>query len=159
MAIPALAAKIGRIGKCVATRFADRYVGELTASAQVIPRRALAAIADNRPVAQSMLCFDNAVAIGDWQPAALREPISLDITFTHDSPPHDARDKTCHSAIDADIRQVYELIADASKTNTIKMGDIFVTPFYRLATSVAPATSLKISLSNSDQAQLAINFK
>ncbi|MDE5653714.1 MAG: hypothetical protein K2I48_09690, partial [Muribaculaceae bacterium] len=113
----------------------------------------------NRPGAQSMLCFDNDVAIGDWQPAALREPISLYITFTHDSPPHDARDKTCHSAIDADIRQVYELIADASKTNTIKMGDIFVTPFYRLATSVAPATSLKISLSNSDQAQLAINFK
>ena len=79
MAIPALAAKIGRIGKCVATRFADRYVGELTASALVIPRRALAAIADNRPVAQSMLCFDNAVAIGDWQPDPLRETIYLDI--------------------------------------------------------------------------------
>ncbi|MDE5842696.1 MAG: hypothetical protein K2H35_03035 [Muribaculaceae bacterium] len=129
IALPALALKIGRLGKTVALRFAHRYISEFTAALLILPRRAAEAWAagENPPAAD--LCFDNAIVVGDWMklnPDYLTDTIKFNIFITDQK-----QNKSKQMHLYATPAEIYPLICDTSKTNILKMGDLMLLPLSR----------------------------
>ena len=106
----ALGARICRLGKHIAPRFAHRYWNAATV---------MLVTSSEKESGDMARCFDGAIAMGDWMEVAADSRCELNVTLSSDTekwllPPHSA---TIASLID-------EAIVTASRFMTIKMGDI-----------------------------------
>ncbi len=119
-ALPAAAWKIGRLGKSVAPRFADRYLGAFTSALIILPADAWQGLQNEMLPAPADYCFDNSIVVGDWGDAR-KSRLSLrvqdeagDITETELTLPSDEDTRAALSRMSA--------------RNTIKMGDLLLMP-------------------------------
>lgn len=124
LAIPALAAKTVRLGKCVALRFAPRYISPLTAALIILPARTIKEWSNGGYPPASDLCFDNALVLGD-RPIA--DGIYEDGLIKFTLLLHSGEQKR-EVPLSANISGIYETIVEVSKTNTLKMGDVILQP-------------------------------
>lgn len=67
-AMPAIGFKSGRLGKCIAPKFAIRYFCSFSAALIILSQSALDAIRNGFAPAISSLCFDNAIVLSDGTP-------------------------------------------------------------------------------------------
>lgn len=122
VAIPALACKVGRLGKCVAPRFASRYAGSWTAALIILPESALQLLSEGVMPRCSEWCFDNSLVIGDWQAEPLR---SLDISV-------EPADKWVPAGLsvltESASAALMQSLCNLSEHNTLKMGDLILVP-------------------------------
>lgn len=123
LALPAIACKVGRLGKCVAPRFASRYAGDWTAALIILPATTVEGIGNGRQPGCAEWCFDNSLVIGEWQS---EPPASLSIiTASADS----ESSSVAYTAETGQARQcVMESLCNLSRHNTLKMGDIILSP-------------------------------
>lgn len=112
-ATPMLAMRIGRLGKCIARRFAHRYVDAVTAA--IVTR---GVTSDLQPLDnESMLAFmDGAAMMGQWteHDGTLEMPT---LRWCHNGTQHHLEECALNSRPD-------EVIEHLSRYCTLKMGDI-----------------------------------
>lgn len=151
-AVPALAAKTGRLGKCVAPRFAERYVGQLTLAAVILPESALETLARGTAPSPEMYCFDSSLAIGDWIPSDGIKDMQVTLSLT-------GPDGDSSASAKADVTDLYPLIAETSARNTIKMGDVMILPIPALAFEAREGVTMTLSTPPYPQPLLITKFK
>lgn len=154
VAVTAMAGKIGRLGKCIAPRFAHRYVAQWSAALIIIPQPVFERILKGESPQSADLCFDNSLVIGDWLP----EPPQR-LCINCQSP--DGTDATDSAAYDT--APVFSALVNLSARNTLKMGDVIIAanPAVFRAWSVPEGASLTIGTSEdiSASAILSTRFK
>lgn len=149
-AVPAIGFKSGRLGKCIAPKFAIRYFCSFSAALIILSRSALDAIRNGEAPAICDLCFDNAIVLGDGTPLppdsdklTLEESISrlagripqnfgIEILSADQSrrglQPDKVRLTGTPDAIIASIEAAAITLSEASATNSIKTGDFILAP-------------------------------
>lgn len=164
--VPALAMKIGRLGKCIALRFAHRYVGEFTSAFILLPRNE-AGNKINPKLHFSDLCFDNAIVLGDWIKSDFESlPTEFDFRLSVINPEGQSSD----SLLSARIDDIYQLLSEVSQRNILKMGDVILTPLHRhdhielvtpfqIREGVSASVKYCNPASDSEQEILHTNFK
>ena len=117
VATPTLVVRTGRLGKCIAPKFAYRYWDAFTAGFTV---RAIESNDDRIKVLDR--AFDGALILGDWvEKASLESPIHATVQAMVDG-------NEVSSCCLADMSQpVDELLAAVSARCSIKMGDLILT--------------------------------
>lgn len=151
-AVPALAAKTGRLGKCVAPRFAERYVGQLTLAAAILPESALETLARGAAPPPETYCFDSSLAIGDWIPSDGIKEMQATLSLT-------GPDDDSSASAKANVADLYPLIAGASARNTIKMGDVMILPIPALAFEAREGMTMTLSTPLCPRPLLITKFK
>jgi len=115
VATPAIVVRTGRLGKCIAPRFAHRYWDALTAgySVQAVGCDDLAVL--NR-------AFDGAAMVGDWvETSTLDDALTTPVTFR-------INDTVAAECCLADMAcGINDLLARVSVRCSIKMGDLLFT--------------------------------
>lgn len=117
VATPTIVVRMGRLGKCVAPKFAHRYWDAFTAAFTV-----RACGSDDERLLGLDRAFDGAAIVGDWIPVsdageAMNAPVELKVG-----------DKLESQCCLADMRYpLEELIAAVSTRCSIKMGDLLFT--------------------------------
>lgn len=112
VAIPMIAVRIARLGKCIARRFAHRYYNSWAPALQLVTTEAIEAIDNGRMPSAHLICFDNAIVTGEMTSTdcnAFRFNIS-------------DRDAT------PDKEKIDLAIEMLSRLNTLKTGDIILIP-------------------------------
>ena len=117
VAAPSIVVRMGRLGKCVAPKFAHRYWDAMTAGFNVVAHQD----GDSRLVALGR-AFDGAAIVGDWMPVTdVDDPLQEVVEFKVD----DAIVARCCLA------EMHLPLADAvaavSARCSIKMGDLLFT--------------------------------
>lgn len=117
VATPTIAVRTGRLGKCIATKFAHRYWDAFTAGFTV-----QAVEGDDERLMVLDRAFDGAVIIGDWvETDQVADPLHAVV---------EARvgDTVFSTHCLADMHQsVDELLSAVSRRCSIKMGDLLLT--------------------------------
>lgn len=117
VATPTIVVRTGRLGKCIAAKFAYRYWDAMTAGFAV-----RAVQGDDERLMELDYAFDGAVIVGEWvETAALQDPSQILV---------EARvgDQLLSSHRLADMHQpVGELLSAVSRRCSIKMGDLLLT--------------------------------
>lgn len=134
--LPAVSFKSGRLGKCIAPKFAIRYFSAYAPTFIILSESALEEIRENRCPPASTLCHDNAVVIGKTFPLPeCMEKLSLQQACSKieeelpdyfnievsDAGGIISRDKAFPAPLPA-----IEVLACASQRNTIKTGDFIL---------------------------------
>ncbi len=117
VATPTIVVRTGRLGKCIAPKFAHRYWDALTAGFTV---RAIES--DDARLSVLDRAFDGAVIVGDWvETSSVDDPLTATVQAM-------VGDKMLSSCCLADMQQpVDELLAAVSTRCSIKMGDLLLT--------------------------------
>lgn len=151
-AVTAMAGKIGRLGKCIAPRFAHRYVAQWTAALIIIPRPLCDRIIKGESPQSADLCFDNALVLGDWMP---EPPQRLCINFQSPDGP-EAADSVAY-----DSDPVFSALVNLSARNTLKMGDVIIAanPDTFRAFAVQEGASLTIGTSDDISATTVLSTR
>lgn len=143
VAIPAVAAKIGRLGKSIALRFASRYISEFTAAFIILPVRAISEFEKGKIPTPADICFDNAIVMGDWHKI---EPENLDKNLNFQLSVKNSGNEVSSSSLEANFKGIFSLISEVSKTNILKMGDVILFPAFSDAESASsPGSAFPIS--------------
>lgn len=125
--------RISRLGKNIGVRFASRYYDAVTIVLRLLPlqtRIELEAING----AMGLLCaFDNAIAIGQWQPvdAAQWDVVCGNLTFS----------------VDPASFLIDDTIAQISRFSTLKMGDIVAPCHFPAQLPLSIDTTLNVDVS------------
>lgn len=158
VAVAMAAYKIGRLGKCVAPRFASRYIAEYSAALVISPADVPEKIKAGQPLSFGEYCYDNAVVIGNWRhdppqsiscqssplsPAAAESanPAEVEISVSA-MPPADA---------------LASAIKDLSAYNTLKMGDVILLPLD--LPHIPLLENLQVTLKSDDSTLVTTRFK
>ena len=117
VATPTIVVRTGRLGKCIAPKFAHRYWDALTAGFTV---RAIES--DDARLAVLDRAFDGAVIVGDWvETSSVDDPLTATVQAM-------VGDTMLSSCCLADMQQpIDELLAAVSTRCSIKMGDLLLT--------------------------------
>lgn len=117
VATPTIVVRTGRLGKCIAPKFAHRYWDALTAGFTV---RAIES--DDARLTVLDRAFDGAVIVGDWvETSSVDDPLTATVQAM-------VGDTMLSSCCLADMQQpVDELLAAVSTRCSIKMGDLLLT--------------------------------
>lgn len=117
VATPTIVVRTGRLGKCIAPKFAHRYWDALTAGFTV---RAIES--DDARLSVLDRAFDGAVIVGDWvETSSVDDPLTASVQAM-------VGDMMLSSCCLADMQQpVDELLAAVSTRCSIKMGDLLLT--------------------------------
>lgn len=143
-----LAARISRLGKAIAAKFAPRYFDAVTLAMRLVP----VTISDDLHAAQRpdsiASLFDNALTPGLWLPAADLSGDGAAVTVTVNE----------LSAPLADIGAVVsEAVATVSRFATIKTGDIIMPCRAVPSVSVRTGSMIKCSLDGHDCLDLKLH--
>lgn len=117
VAAPSIVVRMGRLGKCVAPKFAHRYWDAMTAGFNVV------ACQDGDPNLEALgRAFDGAAIVGDWMSVAdVEDPLQAAVEFKVD-------DAVVARCCLADMRlPLSEAVAAVSTRCSIKMGDLLFT--------------------------------
>lgn len=148
VATPTIVVRTGRLGKCIAPKFAHRYWDAFTAGFSVKAEQG-----DNGMLEALDRAFDGAAIVGDWvDAAAVEDPARAVVEVT-------VNGETVSRCCLADMQHsLDELLAGVSTRCSIKMGDLLftgdagkshvLTPGDRLAATVAgqPVLDVKVRL-------------
>ena len=117
VATPTIVVRTGRLGKCIAPKFAHRYWDALTAGFTL---RAIES--DDARLSVLDRAFDGAVIVGDWvETSSVDDPLTATVQAM-------VGDMMLSSCCLADMQQpVDELLAAVSTRCSIKMGDLLLT--------------------------------
>lgn len=117
MAAPSIVVRMGRLGKCVAPKFAHRYWDALAPGFNVV-----AIDGDDRRLAALGRAFDGAAIVGDWmQVDEVEDPLQAVVEFKVDG-------SLIASRCLADMTwPLHDMVAAVSTRCSIKMGDILFT--------------------------------
>lgn len=117
VAVPTLVVRTGRLGKCIATKFAHRYWDALTAGFTV-----RAVNSDDERLTALDRAFDGALIVGEWVdahscPNALETMVQIMVNG-------EVAASRCLSDMH---HQLADLLAGVSTRCSIKMGDLLIT--------------------------------
>ena len=136
VATPAIAVRTGRLGKCIAPKFAHRYWDAMTAAFSVC-----ACQSDARQLTALDRAFDGSAILGDWVTVE-----DLDDTL-HEVVEVMIDGSVVSSHCLADMRwSVADMIAGVSSRCSIKMGDVIITGETARATALTPGNHLTASI-------------
>ena len=147
-AIPALAAKAGRLGKNVAPRFAGRYLTRWTSALIILPQSAIDLLDNGGVPPADQYCFDNAIVIGNWLLSDEIPPFDLYISNPRSS------DADISLSIAPDKEPVVRALCDLTRYNTLKMGDIIMAPLPIDPIPLSERLSLRISAGGNRQSHI-----
>ncbi len=136
VAITALAGKIGRLGKCIASRFAHRYVAQWTVAFIILPKHVFDCICNEESFDAADLCFDNAVVLGEWNqepPEALRLAVLR------------PGRESLYTDFNSDTAPLYSALVRLSTRNTLKMGDVILAPVIASQSGLEEGLTLSVS--------------
>ena len=136
VAIPTIAVRTGRLGKCIAPKFAHRYWDAMTAAFSVC-----ACQSDTPGLEVLDRAFDGAAIVGDWVSVEeLEDPLHQMVEVMVDGA---VVSRCCltdmHWPLD-------EMLASVSTRCSIKMGDVLLTGDCAGATTLAPGNHLTATI-------------
>ena len=136
VAAPSIVVRMGRLGKCVAPKFAHRYWDAMTAGFSVVAHDDV----DSRLTAIDR-AFDGAAIVGDWMPVAeVEHPLQAVLEFMVDGT---VVSRHCL----ADMAwPLDEMVAAVSTRCSIKMGDLLFTGDAAPAMPLAPGMHMTARL-------------
>lgn len=139
-AVPALAVKIGRLGKSVAPRFAYRYVAEVTVALHIRDLTRLASLrAANLPWVMAW-GFDRTLVTGNFIPA---EDLTQLTDITLEVTDNVSHTRVLSSGMIIDLPHVIEAV---SRDNTLKNGDLILPSLAPEGLALQPGQLLSASL-------------
>lgn len=118
-ALPMVAIRIGRLGKCIEERFAARYIAGVAPALQLMPKSAMQRALSGETPQSASLCFDSAVITGEFTAS---DNIGDAATFIYT-----ASDNNMALAV-YECKTARQAIAGMSLRNTLKTGDIILLP-------------------------------
>lgn len=118
VAAPSIVVRMGRLGKCVAPKFAHRYWDAFTAGFNV------QACHDSDPSLGALgRAFDGAAIVGDWRPVTGDDdPLHAVVEFRVDG-----EVLSRHCLADMDVMPLADMVSAVSTRCSIKMGDLLFT--------------------------------
>ena len=136
VAAPSIVVRMGRLGKCVAPKFAYRYWDAVTAGFNVLARRG-----DDERLHALDRAFDGAAIVGDWiNVSDLDDPLHAVLEVKID-------DKVVSRRCLADMQvPLADMVAAASTRCSIKMGDLLFTGDCAPSVALSPGMRLTASL-------------
>ena len=149
----ALALRIGRLGKGIASRFASRYVCEAGAAALFIAPTLLAALRKEGMPWTQAVSYDRCLALGRFTKPDLKDipgcKVRLELL---------ARDGSHISDAMADLSDtdVGAIIERLSRDNTLKTGDIILCGLTASGPAVEPGLSARLSLGEEESLRFNI---
>lgn len=157
-AVPALAVRIGRIGKNIAERFAERYVGNISPALIILPETAIECLLRGEMPLPAMTCFDSSIVIGEPADGSDVPTGSFDVRmdiFKQD------RDETIDRRMRFSADQLTEAIVSFSKRNTVKNGDMVLAlnPDFRQKIREGDVIRLYFPSDSSSRPTLETRFK
>ena len=138
VAAPSIVVRMGRLGKCVAPKFAHRYWDALTAGFNV------QGLQDSDPRLGALdRAFDGAAIVGDWMSVPdLEDPMHAVVEFKVD-------DKVISRRCLAEMAlPLADMVSAVSTRCSIKMGDLLFTGDCAPAVTLSPGMHLTASLGN-----------
>lgn len=149
-AYPALAVRIERLGKCVASRFADRYYTHIHVAVSMRAENILSSLRENGLPWSEAVVFDRSLILSD--PVEKGEILGKEPTVTVDC----GEVNLTLSTADLENR-IAEAIAYVSRNNTIRTGDIIILRLPDSGIPLAGPSHLHASISG--QVILSTNIK
>lgn len=138
-----VAYRIGRLGKNIAPRFADRYIDGMTLGAWTVPVDLLRSLqAAGRPLGL-LSTFDGALTLGSWATPALDSPVHTAIGGLQGH----------WSVRDIDIAGVLSVV---SRYVTLKTGDVIIPMLSPVRIPVRPGDVIEGSLDGQDVIRVKI---
>lgn len=136
VAAPSIVVRMGRLGKCVAPKFAHRYWDALTAGFNV------QGMQDNDPRLGALdRAFDGAAIVGDWVTVSdLDDPMHAAVEFRVDD---EVISRRCLADM---VMPLADMVSAVSTRCSIKMGDLLFTGDCAPALTLAPGMRLTASL-------------
>lgn len=117
VATPTIVVRTGRLGKCIAPKFAHRYWDAMTAAFSV-----KACQSDDPRVEGLDRAFDGAAIVGDWvEQAGLDDPMHATVSLAVNG------EEVSNHCLDDMQQPLHELMAAVSTRCSIKMGDMILT--------------------------------
>ncbi len=150
--VPALAGKIGRLGKTIAPAFARRYVNALTAAIIILPKNVEKSLESGHIPAGASVCFDNAIVLGDWcETGELENPEKpLDMHLEEFFIPESDKDLQTEPYYDFKMKvtpeKLFPTIVETSRRHTLKMGDIILYPLFDYTFDLRENENIRISI-------------
>ena len=136
VAAPSIVVRMGRLGKCVASKFAHRYWDALTAGFNVQARHDCDAGLDALDRA-----FDGAAIVGDWVPvSSIEDPMQAIVEVKVDD---EVVSRRCLTDM---VMPLGDMIATVSTRCSIKMGDMLFTGDCGPHVTLSPGMHLTASL-------------
>lgn len=134
-AIPSLAIKIGRTGKCVAPPFAERYIESCAAGWDITCRSLLAELREARAPWERAKVYDGSAVALDWQPLDTKLAEHYTLTLSEQSW------TLSHT-------EVYQALSLLSECLTIHTGDVLLLNASPItaAPAIAPEQQLSLTL-------------
>lgn len=125
-AYPSIALRVGKLGKGISTRFADRYVDGVAPCAVIAAVDLLKSLQEAGLPWTPAVCYDRSLALGRFTPCDFKEINDLIVTLRLAS---DQSDESLDRRITK--KNAAEAICAISSDNTLKTGDIIVLPWGR----------------------------
>lgn len=117
---PYMALKISRLGKSIAPRFSHRYFEEVAPAFIITARNLLSSLRDAGLPWTSAIVFDKSCPMGSFLSYENLADKSLELVMTGDE----------SKQLELPAPEVlYSAISEASRNNTLKMGDMILVPF------------------------------
>lgn len=152
VAVPAVALRIDRLGKCISPKFAHRYFSHFSPAALFLPGAASEILSKGIPPMPADYCFDSSILLGNWEELPADASLSLSATFRSS-----AEVLSFEGNVERNV--AYNTIHCASQRSTLKMGDVILLPFPGVKFSVVEDSSISISPSPLSQPLLITKFK
>ncbi len=137
LAAPSIVVRMGRLGKCVASKFAHRYWDAFTAGFNVQAWH-------SRDAGLECLdrAFDGAAMVGNWVPVAeLDDPMHAVVEVKVDDTV-----VSRHCLADMSVLPLHEMVAAVSTRCSIKMGDMLFTGDCAPRLTLSPGMHLTATL-------------
>lgn len=136
VATPTIVVRTGRLGKCIASKFAHRYWDAMTAAFSV-----KACQGDDPRVEALDRAFDGAAIVGDWvDQASLDDPMHATVSLAVNG------EEVSNNCLDDMQQPLHELISAVSTRCSIKMGDMILTGDAGQGHQLAPGDRLTATI-------------
>ncbi len=139
----ALAIRIGKLGKGIAPRFVGRYVDAVAPAVLIVAPNMLKSHRDKGLPWTQAISYDRCLSIGKFTPCAAENLKQVEVKLTFD-PPNDSYERILKGS---DLNPaIEETIAEISRDNTLKMGDIILMGIAGEGPQVTPDMRAHLSL-------------
>ncbi len=142
-ATPALAVKIGKLGKGIAPRFAGRYVDSVAPALLFVAEDLLQNLRSRGLPWTRAVSYDRCLALGAFEsrPLDSLEECSVEIRLTEGD-----HTETSTLRLSEGVSSIAATISAISRDNTLKTGDIILTGLSHEGLAVSPGASASLLL-------------
>lgn len=150
-AFPSLCLRVGRLGKGIAPRFADRYIDGWTMGVAVAATGLLGRLRESGLPWTRAVAFDRCCMLGNLQPA---DTLYINGRFRIAC----AGSVVCYDT--ACLRRgVAGILSDLSQDNTLKTGDMILAGLMPRGLALLPGTRLEVKADHDNSILIDINIK